>query len=231
MAREEEVNSVLREAPQGDSGSARRDLTLQLEQNEISEWEPEIREIIENYNNMERECASGGLTVASELREAITKLKEDWDALRAPVPVAEPTKKPNELANQIETVTQSVVSVTQSEEPVTQSVVPDTKSLAPVTQSVATVTQSVVTVTQSVVSAKQSVVSAKQTDREPSANSEHSESVNSECSESASEQCEPVERREQPIDVPNGELPHICNTTSDYHLLHFSNVLGFYRCR
>lgn len=41
-----------------------------------------MREVLENYNNLERECASAQQGVAAELRARALRLREDWAALR-----------------------------------------------------------------------------------------------------------------------------------------------------
>lgn len=52
-------------------------------QSRASEREAEVREVLENYNNLERECASAQQGVATELRVAAQRLREDWAELRA----------------------------------------------------------------------------------------------------------------------------------------------------
>lgn len=52
-------------------------------QSRASEREAEVREVLENYNNLERECASAQQGVATELRAAAQRLREDWAELRA----------------------------------------------------------------------------------------------------------------------------------------------------
>lgn len=42
-----------------------------------------MREVLENYNNLERECASAQQGVATELRAAAQRLRDDWTELRA----------------------------------------------------------------------------------------------------------------------------------------------------
>lgn len=48
-----------------------------------SEREAEVREVLENYNNLERECTSAQQGVATELRDAAQRLRDDWAQLRA----------------------------------------------------------------------------------------------------------------------------------------------------
>ncbi|XP_039760235.1 dystrophin-like isoform X3 [Pararge aegeria] len=48
----------------------------------IKDKETEIREVLENYNNIERECVAAKQTVSPEVRERVLKLKEDWAFIR-----------------------------------------------------------------------------------------------------------------------------------------------------
>lgn len=48
----------------------------------IKDKETEIREVLENYNNIERECVAAKQTVSPEVRERVLKLKEDWSFIR-----------------------------------------------------------------------------------------------------------------------------------------------------
>ncbi|XP_045487028.1 dystrophin, isoforms A/C/F/G/H isoform X5 [Pieris rapae] len=54
------------------------DLTLS-----ISEQEAEMREVLENCNNLERECGAAGHTLAPDLRPLVAELRGHWDHLRA----------------------------------------------------------------------------------------------------------------------------------------------------
>ncbi|VVC94725.1 unnamed protein product [Leptidea sinapis] len=54
----------------------------ELQQSPVKEKETEIREVIENYNNIERECVAAKQTVSPEVRERVLKLKEDWGFIR-----------------------------------------------------------------------------------------------------------------------------------------------------
>ncbi|CAK1546843.1 unnamed protein product [Leptosia nina] len=49
----------------------------------INEHETEMREVLENYKNLERECAAARQTVSPELRERVLRLRTDWDHIRA----------------------------------------------------------------------------------------------------------------------------------------------------
>lgn len=49
----------------------------------MRERETEVREVIENYNNMERECLAAKQSVAGELRDALHALRLHWDQLQA----------------------------------------------------------------------------------------------------------------------------------------------------
>ncbi|XP_063538770.1 uncharacterized protein LOC134748000 [Cydia strobilella] len=48
----------------------------------ISSQETEVREVLENYNNLERECGAARQAVAPALRERAAGLRQDWAALR-----------------------------------------------------------------------------------------------------------------------------------------------------
>ncbi|XP_052744311.1 dystrophin isoform X5 [Bicyclus anynana] len=48
----------------------------------IKDKETEIREVLENYNNIEKECVAAKQTVSPEVRERVLKLKEDWAFIR-----------------------------------------------------------------------------------------------------------------------------------------------------
>ncbi|KAL0868146.1 hypothetical protein ABMA27_007698, partial [Loxostege sticticalis] len=48
---------------------------------EVRSHETEVREVVENYNNMERECAAAKQTVAGELRDALHALTTHWEQL------------------------------------------------------------------------------------------------------------------------------------------------------
>lgn len=52
-------------------------------QSRANEREAEVREVLENYNNLERECASAQQGVATELRASAQRLRDDWAELRA----------------------------------------------------------------------------------------------------------------------------------------------------
>lgn len=49
----------------------------------VKDRESEVREVLENYNNMERECLAAKQTVCPEIRDKATRLREHWDTLRA----------------------------------------------------------------------------------------------------------------------------------------------------
>lgn len=49
----------------------------------VSERDAEVREVLENYNNLERECAAARQSVAPELRDSVQRLRDEWDTLRA----------------------------------------------------------------------------------------------------------------------------------------------------
>ncbi|XP_063374292.1 uncharacterized protein LOC134661989 [Cydia amplana] len=48
----------------------------------IRSQETEVREVLENYNNLERECGAARQAVAPALRERAARLRQDWAALR-----------------------------------------------------------------------------------------------------------------------------------------------------
>ncbi|XP_075984488.1 dystrophin isoform X7 [Anticarsia gemmatalis] len=49
----------------------------------VKDRESEVREVLENYNNMERECVSAKQTVSGEVRDKALRLREHWAQLRA----------------------------------------------------------------------------------------------------------------------------------------------------
>ncbi|GBP04630.1 hypothetical protein EVAR_3966_1 [Eumeta japonica] len=49
----------------------------------VKDRESDVREILENYNNIERECLAARQTVSPEVREKVIKLREDWTFVRA----------------------------------------------------------------------------------------------------------------------------------------------------
>ncbi|XP_026331601.1 dystrophin, isoforms A/C/F/G/H [Hyposmocoma kahamanoa] len=63
------------------AAAARAD--LDAARSRAGEREAEVREVLENYNNLERECASAQQGVATELRAAAQRLRDDWAELRA----------------------------------------------------------------------------------------------------------------------------------------------------
>ncbi|CAG9793163.1 unnamed protein product [Diatraea saccharalis] len=50
--------------------------------NEVSQRAAEVHEVLENYNNMERECTSARLSVAPELRDHVLRLRREWPPLK-----------------------------------------------------------------------------------------------------------------------------------------------------
>ncbi|XP_063382009.1 dystrophin-like [Cydia fagiglandana] len=48
----------------------------------IVSQEAEVREVLENYNNLERECGAARQAVAPALRDRAARLRQDWAALR-----------------------------------------------------------------------------------------------------------------------------------------------------
>lgn len=49
----------------------------------MTEHETEVREALENYNNLERECAAAAHAVSPELRARLVRLRDDWAYIRA----------------------------------------------------------------------------------------------------------------------------------------------------
>lgn len=49
----------------------------------VKDRESDVQEVLENYNNIERECLAAKQTVSAEIREKVLKLKEDWTYVRA----------------------------------------------------------------------------------------------------------------------------------------------------
>ncbi|CAH0731277.1 unnamed protein product, partial [Brenthis ino] len=48
----------------------------------IKDKQTEIHEVLENYNNIERECVAAKQTVSPEVKERVLKLKEDWSFIK-----------------------------------------------------------------------------------------------------------------------------------------------------
>ena len=48
----------------------------------IKDKQTEIHEVLENYNNIERECVAAKQTVSPEVKERVLKLKEDWTYIK-----------------------------------------------------------------------------------------------------------------------------------------------------
>lgn len=48
----------------------------------IKDKQTEIHEVLENYNNIERECVAAKQTVSPEVKERVLKLKEDWTFIK-----------------------------------------------------------------------------------------------------------------------------------------------------
>lgn len=44
--------------------------------------EVEIGEVLENYNNIERECHAAKHSVCQEIRDRVQRLREDWREIR-----------------------------------------------------------------------------------------------------------------------------------------------------
>lgn len=71
----------------------------------MEELEPEVREVLENYNNLERECGAARQPVAPALRDRAARLRADWAALRAasapaPAPASSPAPSPAPAAGE-----------------------------------------------------------------------------------------------------------------------------------
>lgn len=49
----------------------------------VKDRESEVREILENYNNMERECVAAKQSVAADVRDAAARLRDAWASLRS----------------------------------------------------------------------------------------------------------------------------------------------------
>lgn len=47
------------------------------------EREPEIREVLENFKNLERECSAAQQSVASDVRDKVQRLQELWAQVRS----------------------------------------------------------------------------------------------------------------------------------------------------
>ncbi|KAF9822534.1 hypothetical protein SFRURICE_010649 [Spodoptera frugiperda] len=60
----------------------------------LAERSHEVREVLENYTNLERQCGAARQTVAPDVREPALRLRELWQTLRAPPTTAPPTTAP-----------------------------------------------------------------------------------------------------------------------------------------
>lgn len=64
----------------------------------LAERSHEVREVLENYTNLERQCGAARQTVAPDVREPALRLRELWQTLRAPPTAAPPTTAPSAAA-------------------------------------------------------------------------------------------------------------------------------------
>lgn len=61
----------------------------------IKDKQTEIHEVLENYNNIEKECVAAKQTVSPEVKERVLKLKEDWTYIKEHSRNAVPHRAPS----------------------------------------------------------------------------------------------------------------------------------------